>query len=182
MRDTKHEIVRFWFDETDPQLWFQNNSSFDAELRQRFGPTHDMAREGLCDHWSSDGDGCLALCLLLGQFPRHMHRGTPLEFETDEKALLNAKKTLHKGYDQMWGHEKKFFVYICFERSELMTDQKRNLDLFKSMERENPVAYRTAQRRYDVIKKFGRFPQRNAVLGRESTPEEIEWLKENGGF
>lgn len=181
MRDTKQEINHFWFEETEPQLWFQVNEAFDARVRDRFAVTYEMAKDGLCDNWGVDADGCLALCVVLGEFPRRLYRGTAAEFETDEKALLVAKKALSKGFDQLLTHEKRFFMYIPFERSEIFSDQKRNLELFKSMEDENPLAYRTALRRFAVIEKFGRFPQRNKVLGRVSTPEEDAWLKETGG-
>ncbi|MCC7305700.1 MAG: DUF924 domain-containing protein, partial [Alphaproteobacteria bacterium] len=111
-------------------------------------------------------------------FPRKIFRGTAAEFETDEKALLVAKQAVKKGFDQLLTPEKRFFLYIPFEYSERLSDHKKNLELFQSMEEENPVAYRTAQQRYAVIEKFGRYPLRNKILGRESTPEEEMWLEE----
>lgn len=177
MRDTKYEIVHFWFDETDPRLWFQQSESFEVALRDRFSVTYEMARDGLCQGWAVDAEGALALCLLLDQFPRKMFRGTPAAYETDEKALLTAKQAIHKSFDQLLPHEKRFFLYLCFEHSEVMSDQKRSLELFKGMARENPVAYAVAQQRFAAFERFGRFPDRNAALGRESTPEEIEYLK-----
>lgn len=182
MRDTRHEIVHFWFEETDPQLWFQQNTSFDAIIRDRFQVTYDMAKDGLCNNWAVDAEGALALCLVLDQFPRRLYRGTAAEFETDERALLVAKQAVSKGFDQVLPHEKRFFIYLPFEHSEMLTDQKRNLELFKKMEEENPLAYRTAQRRYAVIEKFGRYPDRNKALGRPSTPEEEEYLREFASF
>jgi uncharacterized protein (DUF924 family) len=181
MRDTRHEIIHFWFEETEPQLWFQRNDQFDARIRDRFSIIYDMAKDGLCNNWATDAEGSLALCLVLDQFPRKLFHGTAAEFETDERALLISKQAVSKGFDQVLTHERRFFLYIPYERSERLSDQKKNLELFKSMEHENPVAYRTALRRYDVIDKFGRFPQRNKVLGRESTPDEIEWLEKTGG-
>ncbi len=181
MRDTRQEIVHFWFEETEPQLWFQQNDSFDAIIRDRFSVVYEMAKDGLSNNWASDPEGALALCLVLDQFPRRLYRGTTAEFETDEKALLVAKQAVSKGFDQVLSHERRFFIYLPFEHSELITDHKRNLQLFKSMESENPVAYRTAKRRYEVIEKFGRYPQRNKTLGRSTTPEEQAWLDETGG-
>jgi uncharacterized protein (DUF924 family) len=177
MRDTKMEIVHFWFEETEPQLWFQTHEDFDARVRERFAVTYDMAKEGLCNSWSSDAEGCLALCLVLDQFPRRLYRGQAAAFATDEKALLVAKQAIHKGFDQVFTHEKRFFLYMPFEHSENISDQKRNLDLFKSMEKQNPLAYAVARQRYDIIEKFGRFPDRNAILGRASTDEERAWLE-----
>ncbi len=181
MRDTKHEIIHFWFEETEPQLWFQNNPQFDDRIRDRFPVIYDMAKDGLCNNWAVDADGALALCLVLDQFPRHLFRGTAAEFATDEQAILVAKQAISKGFDQLMPHEKRFFFYICYEHSERLSDHRRNLELFKSMTEENPVAYRTALRRYGVIERFGRYPQRNKALGRLSTPEEEEWLAAGGG-
>lgn len=177
MRDAKQEVLHFWFNETEPQLWFQDNPQFDAIIRERFRVTYDMAREGLSNHWAGDAEGALALCLVLSEFPRHMFRGTAEAFDTDEKALLIAKQAISRGFDQVFPHEKRFFLYIPFERSEILTDQKRNLELFKSMEEDNPVAYKVAMRRYETIKEFGRFPERNETLGRASAPEEKAYLE-----
>lgn len=182
MRDTRHEINHFWFEETDPQLWFQRNDDFDARIRDRFSVIYDMAKDGLCNHWGSDAEGALALCLVLDQFPRRLFRDTAAEFSTDEKALLVAKQAVSKGFDQVFSHEKKFFIYIPYEHSERLSDQKKNLELFKMMESDNPLAYRTALRRYAVIEKFGRFPDRNHVLKRDSTPDELEYLEKFSGF
>lgn len=181
MRNTKHEIIRFWFEETQPQLWFQRSESFEEDIRARFSTTYDMAKDGLCDDWAVDAVGCLALCLILDQFPRRLFRGQAQSYATDDQALLIAKSAVHKGFDQILPHEQRFFVYLPFEHSENMTDQKRNLQLFKAMEHENPLAYRTAQRHFATFERFGRFPQRNAALGRENTPEEESWLAENAG-
>lgn len=182
MRDTRQEIVHFWFVETEPRLWFQRSDEFDAIIKDRFAMTYNMARDGLCNSWSVDAEGCLALCLLLDQFPRRMFRGTADEFETDERALLVAKQAISKGFDQLLAPEKRFFLYIPFEHSERLSDQKKNLDLFKSMQDENPVAYFVAQQRYAVIEKYGRYPERNAVLGRENTPEEKAYLVAKKSF
>lgn len=182
MRDTKHEIVHFWFNETEPQLWFQQNADFDARIADRFSITYQMAKDGLSNHWAADADGALALCLVLTQFPRRMYRGTAQAYETDEKALLIAKQAISKGFDQMFTHEKKFFMYIPFEYSERLSDHRRNVELFKSTEKENPVAYAVAKRNHDVIEKFGRYPERNKALGRDTTPEEQAYLDKTGGF
>ena len=182
MRDTRQEIVHFWFEETEPRLWFQRSNEFDSIIKDRFAMTYNMAKDGLCNGWNVDADGCLALCLLLDQFPRRMFRGTAAEFETDERALLIAKQAISKGFDQVLSPEKRFFLYIPFEHSERLSDQKKNLELFKSMQDENPVAYFVAQQRYAVIEKYGRYPERNAALGRETTPEEKAYLVAKNSF
>ena len=94
MRDTRQEITHFWFEETEPRLWFQRSDEFDSIIKDRFTMTYNMAKDGLCNGWNVDADGCLALCLLLDQFPRRMFRGVAAEFETDERALLIAKQAI----------------------------------------------------------------------------------------
>ncbi len=182
MRDTKHEIIHFWFEETEPQLWFQSHPEFDEEVRERFGVTHEMADDGLCNAWSVDAEGALALVILLDQFPRHMYRGTPKAFATDERALLVAKQAVHKGFDQIMEPVKRGFLYLPFQHSENLLDQERSVELYGSMKDENPAGDIYARRHYEPIKRFGRFPHRNEILGRESTEEEIEFLKTHDGF
>ena len=180
MKDTKHEVLHFWFTESQPSQLFQINDAFDEQIRERFAITYDMAKDGLSHHWADDADGALALCIVLSQFPRRMFRGTPEAYASDETARLISKKAIASGFDQMMPHEKKFFLYIPIEYSETIADQEINLKHFKAMERDNPIAYSVAQRRYDTIKTFGRFPERNAALGRENTPEEAAYLEKLG--
>jgi uncharacterized protein (DUF924 family) len=180
MRDTKQEILHFWFTQCDPSQWFTVDSDFDDEITDRFSLIYDMGCEGLNDHWAESADGALALCLLFDQFPRHMFRGTPRMLATDDKALAIAKRAVSRGFDQVFTHEQRFFMYLPFEHSENAADQKRNLQLFEAMSRENPIAYHVAQQRYDVFEKFGRFPERNEILERKSTPEEKEYLQKIG--
>ena len=174
MRDTKQDIFHFWFMECDQ--WFTLNQTFDDEITDRFAVTYDMGCEGLNDHWSKDADGAVALCLLFGQFPRHMFRGTPRMFATDDRALKVAKQALDRGFDQVLPHEQRLFMYLPFGHSENAADQKRNLELCKSMEHENPAAYAIAKQRFDIFDEFGRFPERNAILGRKNTAEEDAYL------
>lgn len=176
MRDSRQDILNFWFVEAEPAQWFQTNLEFDHTIRERFSVVHEMAKKGLCNSWVSDAEGALALILVLDQFPRNMFRNTARAFESDEKALLVAKQTVHKGYDQLLSPEKRFFIYLPFEHSENMNDQKRNIELFKDIKDVNPLAYEHALRHKKTFDKFGRFPWRNKALGRENTPEEDEYL------
>ena len=112
MRDTKQEILNFWFVETEPTLWFQRNPEFDATISDQFSITYDMAKDGLCHDWSVDAAGALALCLVLDQFPRRMFRGTSQAYATDEKALLIAKQAVHRGFDKVLPPEQRFFMYL----------------------------------------------------------------------
>lgn len=183
MRDTQQEILHFWFEETRPSQWFQKNAEFDALIRERFVVTYDMARDGLCDGWKRDAKGCLALCILLDQFPRNMFRDSAQAFATDARALLVAKHAIAQGFDQILPVLERRFLYLPFEHSEAIEDQRRAVALFEKMKKDDPLGYDYALRHLEIIEKFGRFPHRNKALGRESTPEEEAWLATPGaGF
>ncbi len=183
MRDTRHEILSFWFDELSPQQWFQSNPELDDQIRERFFITYEMARDGLCDHWISDVDGALALCILLDQFPRHFFRGKPEAFATDSNALLVVKQAIRNGFDQVLEPVKRGFLYVPFQHSENMSDQNRSVELMEAMKEDNPAGYDYALRHRIVIEKYGRFPHRNEILGRQNTPDEEEYLAKPGaGF
>ncbi len=183
MRDTRQEILHFWFEETKPQQWFQKNDDFDQQIRDRFMMTYEMARDGVCDNWKQDADGCLALCIVLDQFPRNMFRNDAKAFATDEKALMVAKYAVSKGFDQLMVPLRRRFLYLPFEHSESIDDQKKSVDFFAKMKKDDPLGHDYALRHLEVIEKFGRFPHRNAVLQRENTADEEEYLARPGsGF
>ena len=183
MRDTKQDVLYFWFEETRPAQWFQKNEDFDRIIRERFLITVEMAQDGLCDHWTAQADGALALCITLDQFPRNIFRNSPRAFASDEKALLVAKGAIAKGYDQVLPPLRRRFFYLPFEHSENPEDQKTSVALFAAMKDEDPVGYEYALRHMDIIERFGRFPHRNAVLGRESRPDELLYLQRpDAGF
>ena len=177
MRDSRSEILQFWFEDTAPILWYQVNEDFDAAVRERFLTTYELAREGACDGWQTDPDGCLALCLLLDQFPRNMFRGTARAYEGDKKAILVAKLAVSKGFDQVITPARRRFIYLPFEHSESLSDQHRCVELFGALKLNDPIGYEYALKHFRVIEQFGRFPHRNDRLGRESTPDELEFLK-----
>lgn len=183
MRDTKQDILYFWFEETRPVQWFQKNEDFDRIIRDRFLVTVEMARDGLCDHWSGQADGALALCITLDQFPRNIFRHSQQAFASDEKALRVARGAIASGFDQIMPPIRRRFLYLPFEHSENLRDQELSVAYFAAMKDDDPMGYEYALRHRDVIERFGRFPHRNAVLGRESTPEEILYLSQpNAGF
>lgn len=183
MRDTRYEILGFWFEEVSPQQWFQKNPELDKIIKERFYATYEMAKDGLCDDWAHDEDGALALVILLDQFPRHIFRDQPEAFDTDKKALLIAKDAISKGFDQILEPVKRGFLYVPFQHSEELRDQERSVQLMGAMKDLNPTGYDYAVRHRDVIEKYGRFPHRNKVLGRENTSEEEEYLAQPGaGF
>lgn len=183
MKDSQKEVLDFWFVETSPSQWFHKNETFDAMIRDRFMPVYEMAKAGLYDSWMKDADGCLALCVVLDQFPRNMFRNDPRSYETDGKALSIARHAVGKGFDQVLGAQKKRFVYLPFEHSEILDDQLLSVELFGAMKNEDPLGYEYALRHLKVIETFGRFPHRNRVLGRANTPQEEEYLATPGaGF
>lgn len=177
MRDTKQEVLRFWFEETVPAQWFQTNHTFDLEIKSRFLCTYEMAVKEMCQDWLRDAEGVLALCIVLDQFPRNMFRGTAKAFESDFKALLIAKDAVSKGFDKIISANKRVFMYLPFEHSENLADQEKSVSLFSTVKDTNPMAYYYAQKHYDEIKKFGRFPRRNSILDRMCTEEENEYLE-----
>lgn len=183
MRDTQKDIIDFWFEDSSPQQWFQKNPDYDALIKSRFLETYEIARQGAVDSWKNDADGVLALCLVLDQFPRNMFRDTPQAFATDSQALLVAKYAISKGLDQVVSPRKRRFVYLPFEHSENLSDQRKSLELFQTLKADDPLSYEYAQRHLDVIEKYGRFPHRNVILGRDNTPEEDHYLAQIGsGF
>jgi uncharacterized protein (DUF924 family) len=185
------EILEFWFSERVRPLWFEKNPAFDDEVRARFGANAAAADVGDLDFWVRAGDSSLALVLLLDQFPRNIHRGTPRAFASDARARAMAGTDIDRGFDRHVRSDRRFFLYMPFEHSEDAADQARSVALFRRWADEHEGAGRErAQemmkyvlRHQDVIDRFGRFPHRNAILGRESTPQELAFLAEpNSSF
>jgi len=183
LRDSKNEVIKFWFEEIKPQQWFQKNAAFDADISDRFMTTYEMAKKNLCSSWTNDADGVLALSIVLDQLPRNMFRDKPKAFETDYKILGIVKEALHKGLDQILPHTKRRFIYMPFMHSEELNDQKICVELFKKIKIDDPLSYEYALKHLEVIEKFGRFPHRNEILGRQSSKDELSYMKLPGaGF
>jgi len=183
MKDSQREVLDFWFIESAPAQWFQKNEIFDDMIRERFMPVYDMAKAGLCDTWTKDSDGCLALCIILDQFPRNMFRNDAKAFATDDKAREIAGHAIKKGFDQVLVPLKRRFLYLPFEHSEDLDHQQLNVELFASMRDEDPLGYEYALRHQRIISEFGRFPHRNKALGRPNTLAEEAYLTSlNAGF
>ena len=183
MRDLQKDILHFWFEDTAPSQYFQKSDEFDALIRKRFGDAYEWAKDGLYDSWMRTEDGCLALCILLDQFPRNMFRNNAQAFETDLKARYISRHALKRGYDQLFIPLKRRFLYLPFEHSESLDDQKLCVSLFEAMKDDDPTGYDYALRHLNIIETFGRFPYRNAILGRTSTVEEDRYLSTPGaGF
>ena len=172
------DILAFWFSEEVKPKWFVRDDGFDAELRQRFEPSLRQAKRGEPAHWAENPDGALALVILLDQLSRNIYRGTPEAFAADALALATAKNAIAQGYDLSLTPEGRGFLYLPFEHAESLDDQDRGVALFKALGVEDLLDY--MRRHRDIIARFGRFPHRNAILGRSSTAEEIEFLKQPG--
>ncbi|MFD1709893.1 DUF924 domain-containing protein [Ottowia sp. GY511] len=197
---TPQQVLAFWLgacplDEAAmarvQAQWFQKNEAFDAELRQRFGPTIEAALAGRLSDWPATDDGWLALLLVLDQFTRNTFRGEPKSFAGDPAALQHAVEGIAAGRDQRVPPMARIFCYLPLEHAEDRELQARSVALFTALAAapgaepkaffDNTLDY--AHRHQDVIERFGRFPHRNAVLGRPSTPEEEAYLRQPGsGF
>jgi uncharacterized protein (DUF924 family) len=172
------EIVRFWFEELSPKEWYGAPPRVDAEIKARFGETYEALKDAVPPDWLEEPEGMLAAILVLDQFPRNMFRGAPQAFATDERALSLSERAIAEGMDMTLPPEKRCFVYIPFQHSEDLDIQKRSLELFTALG--NPENLDFAKRHEAIIARFGRFPHRNAILGRTSTPEEEAFLKQPG--
>lgn len=179
MKIAPADVLRFWRD-AGPGKWFNGGAEFDDACRAELGDAHLAAARRELDAWMSDPDGALALVLLLDQIPRNIFRGSGHAFATDGVARLHAAKALEPGFDARVDPALRFFFYMPFEHSEDMLDQVRSLELFNALGDAHSLEY--AKAHHDVIARFGRFPHRNAALGRISTPGEQAWLDAGGGF
>lgn len=183
------QILDFWFGAADTPMrgrmreeWFKKSADFDAEIRQRFLRVYERAAAGGYAHWEAEAHSALALLIALDQFPRNMFRNDPRAFATAAQALRIASAAVAQGLDQQLPTLQRHFFYLPFEHAEDMASQQQSLRLFKSLSHDpqSATAIDYAQRHYDAIARFGRFPHRNAVLQRVSTPEEIDFLRQPG--
>jgi uncharacterized protein (DUF924 family) len=159
------------------KLWFRKSGEFDAEVRRRFQALWERAARGDLDRWRAAPLASLALVIVLDQFPRNMFRGEARAFSTDSPALAAATGAVDRGFDRLLPPSERTFVYLPFEHAEDLAAQRRSLELFGTRD---PGNLEWARRHHEIIARFGRFPHRNAILGRESTAEEIEFLKQPG--
>lgn len=185
-------ILRFWFGDSQTEeasyqqrrkLWFGKHPEFDAAIRQQFHTTYEQAAAGELEHWQQFPLGCLALVIVLDQFPRNMFRDTPRAFATDPQALRVAQQTILQKFDQRLKPIQRIFIYLPFEHSENLEHQNQSVAFSRQLQIDAPElsdVFDYAVRHRVVIERFGRFPHRNRFLGRESTPEEIEFLKQPG--
>lgn len=171
------EVVTFW-QQAGPDLWFKKDETFDRQLEDRFLKTHDEASAGALDHWSDDADGSLALILVLDQFSRNLFRNSPRAFAQDHKALAIARRAVERGDDRQFDTDMRCFFYMPFEHSECLGDQHLCVSLVHQLNNDNYLQYAKLHR--DIIQRFGRFPHRNVVLGRHTSPAEQAYLDADG--
>jgi uncharacterized protein (DUF924 family) len=176
------EILDLWFlplDDPDHgkprKIWWDSTPELDAELRERFGALLEQAIAGGLDHWRKSPDGALALIVLCDQFSRNIHRRTARAFAGDAKARETARYAMARNYPAAYGPDMRLFLYMPFEHSEELTDQEFCCTLFATLRDE--AENKSAIEHRDIIARFGRFPHRNEALGRESTAEELDYLK-----
>jgi uncharacterized protein (DUF924 family) len=183
------DILAFWFDESQDnqayceerrQLWFAQAPQFDQEIRDRFTNDYQLAAERQLMDWQEVPRPALALIILLDQFPRNMFRGDSRAFATDPLAREVAAVLVQRGTDRQLLPVERMFVYLPFMHSENLTRQRQSVALFRQLAQD--CSYMDSQsyalRHKEIIERFGRFPHRNAILGRPSTPEEIEFLQQ----
>jgi uncharacterized protein (DUF924 family) len=179
------EVLDFWFGREGEEdygefreAWFNRDPEFDREIRDRFEPVYEQAAAGRLDHWKSEARSCLALIVVLDQFPRNMYRGDARMYAADEKAREAARHAVEHAYDRELSPYGRLFMYLPFEHSEELDDQRLSVELFRGlateMGSEDLLGY--AVRHLEIVERFGRFPHRNEILGRRTTPEETKFL------
>lgn len=192
---TYHQLLEFWFaphpsspdNETftyRPQ-WFVKSAHFDNEVREQFQTLWEEAQNGKLKEWEETPEGVLALIILFDQMPRNMFREQPASFQTDGRALQLSKQAILKEFDTKLHPIQRWFMYMPFEHSENLRDQEISVELFSELQTLLPDSQVLdyAERHREIIARFGRFPHRNKILQRKSTPEETEFLKgPNSGF
>jgi uncharacterized protein (DUF924 family) len=185
MDDLPARILDFWFGpppRAQRPEWFRKDDRFDATIRERFDEAIGIARAGGYGEWCATPPGALARILLLDQFTRNVHRGTALAFAGDARALATAQQAVAAGFDRGYDFYERWFCYLPFEHSEDLAMQERSLALMRKLSEDmgDPGPFDWAEKHAVVVRRFGRYPHRNAILGRPSTPEELAFLAQPG--
>jgi uncharacterized protein (DUF924 family) len=174
------ELLDFWLHEVGPEGWYSGGEEIDTLCRERFEDLWQAAHDGGLEHWVDGTVGTLAYLILTDQIPRNIHRGTALAFATDPQARAAARKALEAGWDLGAPEPERQFFYMPFEHSEDPADQALAVQLLTERLASDPDMALHARAHQEVIGRFGRFPTRNAVLGRSTSPEEQAYLDEGG--
>jgi len=177
---TQLELLEFWFTEPVRSHWFSSTPELDREIHTRFKKPWETARDGGLESWEKSAEGALALVLLLDQIPLNMFRGRPEAFITEAAARAVAARAIAHGMDQEMREMHKAFLYMPYMHSESLVDQDRSVALYELAGLSDNLQF--ARHHREIIRRFGRFPHRNAILGRPSTREEVDWLGSKGAF
>lgn len=189
MPSSAGDVLDFWFGrEGDPEYgqfreeWFRKDPEFDAGVTRQFADLYERAASGELDGWREEAEGCLALVIVLDQFPRNMFRGDGRTHAMDERALETSTYAVEHALDRELAAFQRMFLYMPYMHSENAEDQRRSVELFERLANEaggpDVVSYAVGHR--EIVDRFGRFPHRNEILGRDTTPEEAEFLMTEG--
>jgi uncharacterized protein (DUF924 family) len=176
--DAVRNVLNFWFSAPVREKWFEVDREFDSELKERFGVLLDKAISGDLDAWKQTAEGAVALVVLLDQMSRNIHRGTPRAFAGDARALEVSKDMIERGAEAELSHDHRYTLYMPFMHAEDIEAQEEGVRLFEKLGHE--IALNYMKQHHDIVARFGRFPHRNDILGRETTAEEAEFLKQPG--
>jgi len=174
------DILDFWFTEPVNQHWFNSTPQLDELIRDRYQSLWEQASRGELDDWKQSAQGCLALVIILDQFPLNMFRGVARSFATEQQAVSITKYALEQGLDQQLPTDQLAFLYMPLMHSESLADQDQSMACYESAGL--PYNLEFARHHREIVRRFGRFPHRNQALGRESTPEELGWLATDEAF
>ncbi len=178
---TPQQVLNFWFEQSTPAQWFEKDERFDQQIQQQFGKWHAHVAAAEAYAWRSSSEGRLAEIIVLDQFSRNLYRDQAAAFACDPMALVLAQEAIAQGADQQLSPVQRSFLYMPFMHSESRLIHEKALDLFTQLGIENNLKFEKLHKA--IIDRFGRYPHRNAVLGRTSTPEELEFLKQpNSSF
>lgn len=174
------DILDFWFSPRLQPHWFNSTRELDREIAARFETTWQTAARGGLDDWRASPDGALALIIVLDQFPLNMYRRQALGYSTEAQGRACAEEVIARGWDQSMNDGQRLFIYLPFMHSETLADQDRSVALFERTALEEALKH--AHQHRELIRRFGRFPHRNAALGRSSTPDELAYLASDEAF
>ncbi|MDB5522841.1 MAG: hypothetical protein JWM58_604 [Rhizobium sp.] len=174
------KVLDFWFSETVEAHWFESDPEIDRQIAERFGDLQRQASAGELSGWMKNAESALALVILLDQFPRNMFRGSPRAFASDDLAREVSRVAIANAFDQQRSTTERAFFYLPLMHSEDLIDQTECVRLYRRLNDENGLDY--AIQHHDIIARFGRFPHRNKVIGRENSEAELEFLKTHKGF
>ena len=174
-------VIKFWFKEHGPDDWFfKKRKSFDAKIRKKFLKVHSQIVKGEMAEWRKEARGRLAEIIVLDQFSRNMFRGTPGMFAYDPQALALAQEAIRAGADKRLSKDERLFMYLPFEHSESKKIQRESVKLYKALGRKDMIFYSRDHKK--IIDRFGRYPHRNAILGRKSTAAEKKFMRAHKGY